>query len=78
MLISVYLKLFKLIIVIIMFIKKKTKFIIFKSFKDLSAVTFTDFNKRKIFRALNNLNVNIKFILHDFKLSDFNMFTDFS
>ena len=63
---------------IIIFIKKKTKFIIFKSFKDFSTVIFTNFNKRRVFKTLNNFNINIKLILHDFKSFNFNIFTDFN
>ena len=66
--ISVLLKLFKLIIIVIMFAKKKTKFIVFKFLKDFAVITFTDFNKRKAFRTFNNFNINTKLILHDFKL----------
>ena len=53
-----------------MFIKKKIKFTAFKIFKDLAIVDLTDFNKRRTFRALNNLST--KLILHDFKLIEFN------
>ena len=75
MIISALLKLFKLIIVIIMSVKKKTKFIIFKSFKDLTVIILIDFNKKKAFRTFNNFNINTKLILHDFKLIIFNVFT---
>ena len=58
-----------------MSVKKKTKFIVFKSFKDLVIITLTDFNKRKAFKAFSNLNVNTKLILHDFKLINSDAFT---
>ena len=47
-------------------VKKKIKSTAFKPLKDLAAVNFTDFNKRRAFRALSNLST--KLILHDFKL----------
>ena len=51
-----------------MFIKKKTKFIVFKLLKDLIVIILTDFNKKRVFKAFSNFNVNAKLILHDFKL----------
>ena len=58
-----------------MSVKKKTKFIIFKSFKNFAVITLTDFNKRKTFRAFSNLNINMKLILHNFKLINSDVFT---
>ena len=67
MIITVNLKLFKLIIIIIMLVKKKTKFTAFKFLKNLAVITSVNFNKRKIFKALNNFNISVKLILHNFK-----------
>ena len=57
-----------------MFIKKKTKFTVFKSFKDFIIIILTDFNKRKAFKTLSNFNINAKLILHDFKLINSDVF----
>ena len=54
-----------------MLIKKKTKFITFKFFKDFVIITLINFNKRKAFKALSNFNVNARLILHDFKLFNY-------
>ena len=51
--------------------KKKTKSTAFKSLKDLAVITSADFNKRRAFRALSNLNVSARLTLHDFKSSDY-------
>ena len=58
-----------------MFIKKKTKSIIFKFFKDFIVIIFIDFNKRRTFKTFSNLNINTKLILHDFKLINSDVFT---
>ena len=50
-----------------MLIKKKIKFTAFKLFKDFIIITLINFNKRRIFKALNNLNISVKLTLHDFK-----------
>ena len=71
MIITVNLKLFKLIIIIIMLIKKKTKFITFKLLKDFIIIILINFNKKRTFRALSNFNVNAKLTLHDFKLFNY-------
>ena len=71
MIITVNLKLFKLIIIIIMSAKKKTKSTAFKFLKDFAVITSADFNKRRAFRALSNLNVSARLTLHDFKSSDY-------
>ena len=71
MIITVNLKLFKLIIIIIMSAKKKMKFITFKFFKDFIIITSVNFNKRRTFRALSNFNVSARLILHNFKLFNY-------
>ena len=58
-----------------MSVKKKTKFIIFKFFKNFIIIIFINFNKKRTFKTFNNFNINIKLILHDFKLINFNAFT---
>ena len=58
-----------------MSVKKKTKLIIFKFLKDFTVITLTDFNKKRVFRTLSNFNINMKLILHDFKLIISDVFT---
>ena len=71
MIITVNLKLFKLIIIIIMSVKKKTKFTASKFLKDFAVITSANFNKRRVFRALSNFNVSARLTLHDFKLFNY-------
>ena len=58
-----------------MSVKKKTKFIIFKFFKDLAVITLINFNKKRVFKTFSNFNINTKLILYDFKLIISDVFT---
>ena len=54
-----------------MSVKKKTKLTAFKFLKNFVIIILINFNKRKAFKALSNLNVNARLTLHDFKLFNY-------